>query len=155
MIWERFLKYNNWKETASKLTWWTRYWCFLDGSVVKNTLLMQEMWIGSLGQEDPLEKKMATCSIILVWEIPWTAEPAVLQSMGPRVFGHDLVTETIRLDIDLPHFRSSWRRAWWPTPVLLPGESQGQRNLVGYSPWVARSWTQLKWLSTHVFMSMS
>ena len=33
---------------------------------------------------------------------------------------------------------------WQPTPVFLPGESQGQRNLVGYSPWVAKSWTQIK-----------
>ena len=74
---------------------------------------------------------MATCSIILVWEIPWTAEPAMLQSMGPQGFGHDLMTKTTRVDIDLPHLCPSWKRAWWPTPVFLPGESQGQRNLVG------------------------
>ena len=37
-----------------------------------------------------------------------------------------------------------WRKAGQPSPVFLPGESQGQRNLVGYSPWVAKSWTQMK-----------
>ena len=36
-----------------------------------------------------------------------------------------------------------WRRAWQPSPVFLPGESHGQRSLVGYSPWGRKSWTQL------------
>ena len=36
-----------------------------------------------------------------------------------------------------------WRRKWQPTPVFLPGESHGQRSLVGYSPWAAKSWTRL------------
>ena len=43
---------------------------------------MQETWIRSLGQEDPLEKEMPTHSNILAWEIPWTEEPDGLQSMG-------------------------------------------------------------------------
>ena len=43
---------------------------------------MQEMQVQSLGQEDPLEKKMATHSSILAWEIPWTEEPGGLQSLG-------------------------------------------------------------------------
>ena len=43
---------------------------------------MQEMWIWFLGQEDLLEKEMATHSSILVWEIPWTEEPGGLQSTG-------------------------------------------------------------------------
>ena len=43
---------------------------------------MQEMQVWSLGQEDPLEKEMATCSSILTWEIPWTEEPGGVQSMG-------------------------------------------------------------------------
>ena len=45
---------------------------------------MQEMWVPSLGQEDPLETKMATYSSILAWEIPWTEEPGRLQSMGSQ-----------------------------------------------------------------------
>ena len=43
---------------------------------------MQETWIWSLGQEDPLEKEIVTHSSILAWEIPWTEEPGALQSMG-------------------------------------------------------------------------
>ena len=43
---------------------------------------MQEIWVQSLGQEDPLEKEMATHSSSLAWEIPWTEEPGGLQSMG-------------------------------------------------------------------------
>ena len=45
---------------------------------------MQEMWVQSLGQEDPLEKEMATHSSILTWKIPWTEEPGGLQSMGSQ-----------------------------------------------------------------------
>ena len=45
-------------------------------------LPMQEMWVQSLDQEDPLEKEMATHSSILAWKIPWTEEPGRLQSMG-------------------------------------------------------------------------
>ena len=43
---------------------------------------MQETWVQFLGQEDPLEKEMATHSSILTWRIPWTEEPGRLQSMG-------------------------------------------------------------------------
>ena len=43
---------------------------------------MRETWVRSLGQEDPLEKEMATHSSILAWRIPWTEEPGGLQSMG-------------------------------------------------------------------------
>ena len=50
--------------------------------MVKNPPAVQEMQVRSLGQEDPLEKDMATPSSILAWEIPWTEEPGGLQSMG-------------------------------------------------------------------------
>ena len=43
---------------------------------------MRETWVRFLGQEDPLEKEMATHSSILAWRIPWTEEPGGLQSMG-------------------------------------------------------------------------
>ena len=48
---------------------------FPGGSVVKNPPAKEEMWIGSLGWEDALEKGMATHSSILAWRIPWTEEP--------------------------------------------------------------------------------
>ena len=50
---------------------------------------MQETWVQSLGQEDPLEKEMATHSRILAWKILWTEEPGGLQSMGLQGVGHD------------------------------------------------------------------
>ena len=54
---------------------------------------MQEAWIQPLGQEDPSEKEMATHSGILAWEIPWTEEPGMLQSMGSQRVGHYLTTK--------------------------------------------------------------
>ena len=52
---------------------------------VKRVPAMQETWVRSLGQEDPLEKEMATHSSILAWRIPWTEELGGLQSTGRRV----------------------------------------------------------------------
>ena len=54
---------------------------------------MQEMWLQSLGQEDPLEKGMATHSSILAWRIPWTGEPGGLQSMGLQGVRQNEATE--------------------------------------------------------------
>ena len=53
----------------------------------------QEMWVQSLGGEDPLVKEMATHSSILAWKIPWTEEPGGLQSMGSQRVGYDWVTK--------------------------------------------------------------
>ena len=55
---------------------------------VKNLPAMQEMQVQSLGQEDPLEKGMATHSSILALKTPWTEEPGRLQSMGSQRVGH-------------------------------------------------------------------
>ena len=57
---------------------------FPGGSVVKNLPEVQEMRVRFVGQEDPLEKGMATHSNILAWRIPWTEEPGGLQSMGSQ-----------------------------------------------------------------------
>ena len=57
--------------------------------MVKNLLPRQETRAPSLGQEDPLEKGMATHSSILAWRIPWTEEPGGQQSMGSPRVGHD------------------------------------------------------------------
>ena len=56
----------------------------LVAQLVKNLPVMQKTWVQFLGQEDPLEKEMATHFIILAWEISWTEEPARLQSMGSQ-----------------------------------------------------------------------
>ena len=62
---------------------------FPGGSVVKNPSVKQETWVRSLGQEDPLEKEMATHSVTLAWKIPWMEEPRRLQSTGSKRLGHD------------------------------------------------------------------
>ena len=56
--------------------------------MVKNLPAMQETWVRSLGEEDPLEKEVATYSSILAWRIPWTEEPGGLQSMGSQRVAH-------------------------------------------------------------------
>ena len=70
--------------------------CFPDHSVVKNLPAMQETGVQSLGQEDSLEKEMATHASILAGRIPWTEEPGGLQSVGVTRVGHDLVTKTTK-----------------------------------------------------------
>ena len=57
---------------------------FPGGQSVKNLPVMQETQVWFLGQEDSLEKEMATHSSILAWEIPWTEEPGRQQSMRPQ-----------------------------------------------------------------------
>ena len=76
-----------------------------------------------------LEKAMAPHSSTLAWKIPWTEEPGRLQSMGSKRVGHDWATS-----LSLFTFLH-WRRKWQPTPVFLPGESQGQGSLVGCRLW--------------------
>ena len=57
--------------------------------MIKNPPAMQETWVQSLGQDDPLEEEMATHSSILAWRIPWTEEPGRLQSLGSQRIGHN------------------------------------------------------------------
>ena len=56
---------------------------------LKRLPAMRETWVRSLGQEDSLEKEMATHSSILAWSIPWMEEPGWLQSTGSQRVGHD------------------------------------------------------------------
>ena len=76
-----------------------------------------------------LEKAMAPHSSTLAWRIPWTEGPGRLQSMGSLRVRHDWAT-SLSLFIFM-----HWRRKWQPTPVLLPGESQGRGSLVGCRLW--------------------
>ena len=62
--------------------------------MIKNLPAMQETWVRSLGQEDPLEKGMATHSSVLAWRIPWTEEPGRLQSVGLQRVRQDYATTT-------------------------------------------------------------
>ena len=72
---------------------------------------------------------MATLSSTLAWKIPWMEGPSGLQSMGSLGVGHDQATS-----LSLFTFMH-WRRKWQPTPVFLPGESQGRGSLVGCRLW--------------------
>ena len=64
-------------------------WTSLVAQMVKCLLTMRETWVRSLGEEDPLEKEVATHSSTLARKIPWTEERGRLQSMGLQRAGHD------------------------------------------------------------------
>ena len=72
---------------------------------------------------------MASHSSTLAYKIPWMEEPGRLQSMGSLRVGRDWVTS-----LSLFTFMQ-WRRKWQPTPVFLPGESQGRQSLAGCCLW--------------------
>ena len=105
---------------------------------------LESRWLGeiSITSDMPLEKAMAPHSSTLAWRIAWTEEPGRLQSMGSLRVGHDWATS-----LSLFTFMH-WRRQWQPTPVFLPGESQGLGAWWAAVYGVARSRTRLKWLSS-------
>ena len=76
-----------------------------------------------------LEKAMAPHSSTLAWKIPWMEEPGGLQSVGSLRVRQDWATSLLLFTF------MHWRRKWQPTPVFLPGESQGQGSLVGCHLW--------------------
>ena len=107
---------------------------------LRNTFLMLPSWdcgqwrLSWRTQIKPVkhvhaEKAMAPHPCTLAWKIPWMEEPGRLQSMGSLRFGHSWSTS-----LSLFTFMH-WRRKWQPTPVFLPGESQGQGSLVGCRLW--------------------
>ena len=86
------------------------------------------------------EKVMAPCSSTLAWKIPRAEEPGRLQSMGSLRVGHDWATSLSVFTF------LRWRRKRQPTPVFLPGESQGRGSLVGCRLWgrrVGHDWSDL------------
>ena len=95
-------------------------------------------WTDKVVVHTYMEKAMAPHSSTLAWKIPWTEEPGRLQSMGSINWATSLSLFTCL----------HWRRKWQPTPVFLPGEFQGRRELMGCRLGVTQSWTRLKWLSS-------
>ena len=85
---------------------------------------------------------MAPHSSTLAWKIPQMEEPGRLQSMGSQRLRHDWETSLSLFTV------TYWRRKWQPTPMFLPGESQGRRSLGAAIYWVRQSWTRLKQLSS-------
>ena len=82
------------------------WWASLVAEMVKNLPAVQETWVLSLGEEDPLEKGMAIHSSILVWKILWTEEPGGLQSMGSHSDGQDWATDNSTSFSSLAHICS-------------------------------------------------
>ena len=84
---------------------------------------------------------MAPHSSTPAWKIPWTEEPGGLQSVGSLRVGHDWATSLSLFTL------MHWRRKWQPTPVFLPGESQGRGSLLGLpsmgSHRVGHDWSDL------------
>ena len=89
----------------------------------------QLKWLSSSSSPKYLEKAMAPHSSTLAWKIPWMEEPGGLPFMGSLRVGHHWTTSLSRFTFML------WRRKWQPTPVFLPGESQGRGSLVGCRLW--------------------
>ena len=90
--------------------------------------------------------KGTTHSSTLAWKIPWTEGPGGLQSMGSLGVGHDWATSLYFFTF------MHWRRKRQPTPVFLPGESQGRGAWWAAVYGVTQSWTQLKRLSSSNFI---
>ena len=103
------------------------WWAVVHGVAKSRTRLKQLS--SSSSRRVRLEKAMTTHSSILAWKIPWAEEPGRRQFMGSRRVGHDWETS-----LSLFTFMH-WRRKWQPTPVFLPGESQGWGSLVGCRLW--------------------
>ena len=95
------------------------YICMLNFFSFYSLMILMILW----------EKAMAPHSSTLAWKIPWMEEPGGSQSMGSLRVGHDWATS-----LSLFTFMH-WRRKWQPTPVFLPGESQGRWSLMGCRLW--------------------
>ena len=87
-------------------------WTFLVSQMVKHLPTVWETWIWSPGQEDPLEKAMATHSSTLAWKVPWMEEQGRLQSMGSQRVGHDWVTS-------LSFSYGSYMFSFWEASILF------------------------------------
>ena len=110
------------------------FWCYHWRCVLVigtwNRVIRERKWFCYLCVlTELMEKAMAPHSSTLAWKIPWMEEPGRLQSMGSRRVGLNWATS-----LSLFTFMH-WRRKWQPTPVFLPGESQGRGSLVGFRLW--------------------
>ena len=118
------------KSKNSSWQWWVKGHVMQDKPTTMNCVSIYKQW----------EKAMAPHSSTLAWKIPWTEEPGRLQSMGSLRVGHDWATSLSLFTL------LHWRRKWHPTPVFLPGESQGWGSLVGFrmgSHRVGHDWSDL------------
>ena len=109
--------------------------------MVRNLPAMQDTWVWSLGQEDPLEKGMATHSSILAWRNPWSEEPSELQSTGSHRVGHYWATKTYIkwqgwLCASAFYIQSQWPiNVWWSDGKL--GGQWGEKKMSFFSPLIS------------------
>ena len=122
-------------------------WYSLMAQMVKNLPAMQGTQVQSLGQEDVLEKGMATHSSILAWRIPWTEEPGGPQSMGSQRVGHDQATNTCIFHF---HFISNGGSASSKEEKLL--KSQNPINLALLPHWTGLHVTNHSSGTTHILL---
>ena len=115
------------------------WWASLLAQMVKNLPVVQETWVWSPDQEDPLEKGMATQLSILAWRIPWTEDPGGLQPMGSQRVGHNWAANTFTFTIikSLP----------------LSSPSQQRRKLRLGEEHFAWGHPGGQWQSQHLYMS--
>ena len=107
---------------------------------VKRLPKMRETQVRSLGQEDPLEKGMATHSSTAAWKIPWTEEPGRRQSMGSQRVGHDERLHFTSLHFkDIETFEFRWLSSKEPTRQCRSHRRHG------FSPWVRKIPWRRKW----------
>ena len=119
----------NWTEVYSMPTFWRDFIISRCWFCQKLSLYLLRWLYGFYLSVYWSEKAMAPHSSTLAWKIPRMEEPGGLQSKGLRRVGHDWATS-----LSLFTFMH-WRRKWQPTPVFLPGESQGRGSLVGFCLW--------------------
>ena len=131
----------SWSISYNSVSWWVNEW--QERRLEKQRLVQENSYHIHLGKQDnklwKYGKKYQYCIVVgegngtplqyCCPENPRIEEPGGLQSMGSLRVRHDWATS-----LSLSTFMH-WRRKWQPTPVFLPGESQGQRSLVGCSPW--------------------
>ena len=121
------------KEYVKAVYWHPAYLTYLQSTSCKKPGWMkhklESTLLGETSTTSDMQITMATHSSTVAWKIPWAEEPGRLQFMGSLRVEHDWATS-----LSLFTFMH-WRRKWQPSPVLLPGESQGRRNLVGCRLW--------------------
>ena len=119
----------SWNQDCNNLSYANDTTLMAESEELKSLLMKVKEESEKAGLKLNTEKAMAPHSSTLSWKIPWMEEPGGLQSMGSLRVRHDWVTS-----LSLFTFMH-WRRKRQPTPVFLPGESQGQGSLVGCRLW--------------------
>ena len=125
----------------------------LVAQLVKNLPAMQETWVLSLGQEDPLEKGMATHSSTLAWRILWTEVRGIAKSRLPD--GSEVKNPHAKQEMQQTQVQFLGQQDPLEEEmaahlfVFLFGRSQGQRSLAGYSPWGRKESDMTEGLNGH------